>query len=72
MKPGKPLTFARIIVDSKQNKLSKPILAFGFPGNPVSCIVCFNVFAVPAIRKLFGWPNPQLQRLLLIHFLTYN
>ncbi|XP_074556443.1 molybdopterin biosynthesis protein CNX1 isoform X1 [Curcuma longa] len=62
MKPGKPLTFARIIADSKQNKLSKPILAFGFPGNPVSCIVCFNVFAVPAIRKLFGWSNPQLQR----------
>ncbi|WOL15575.1 molybdopterin biosynthesis protein CNX1 [Canna indica] len=62
MKPGKPLTFAQIIVNSENNKLAKPILAFGFPGNPVSCIVCFNLFAVPAIRHLSGWLNPQLQR----------
>ncbi|XP_065030853.1 molybdopterin biosynthesis protein CNX1-like isoform X1 [Musa acuminata AAA Group] len=62
MKPGKPLTFAQITTNSKNIKLSKPVLAFGFPGNPVSCLVCFNLFAVPAIRHLSGWANPQLQR----------
>ncbi|RWW45229.1 hypothetical protein BHE74_00048950 [Ensete ventricosum] len=64
MKPGKPLTFAQITANSKNIKLSKPVLAFGFPGNPVSCLVCFNLFAVPAIRHLSGWANPQLQRFI--------
>ena len=72
MKPGKPLTFAQITTNSKNIKLSKPVLAFGFPGNPVSCLVCFNLFAVPAIRHLSGWANPQLQRSLFIHSLQYN
>ncbi|XP_010926610.2 molybdopterin biosynthesis protein CNX1 isoform X1 [Elaeis guineensis] len=62
MKPGKPLTFAQITIKSKENKLAKPVLAFGLPGNPVSCLVCFNLFVVPAIRHLSGWLNPQLQR----------
>eukprot|EP00257_Ricinus_communis_P025126 XP_025012540.1 molybdopterin biosynthesis protein CNX1 isoform X1 [Ricinus communis] len=62
MKPGKPLMFAEI--DSKsQNNASEKILAFGLPGNPVSCLVCFHLFVVPAIRQLAGWANPYLQRL---------
>ncbi|XP_058093596.1 molybdopterin biosynthesis protein CNX1 isoform X2 [Magnolia sinica] len=62
MKPGKPLTFAEI--KSTDEKAAKNILAFGLPGNPVSCLVCFHVFAVPAIRRLAGWENPHLQRVL--------
>ncbi|XP_008787719.1 molybdopterin biosynthesis protein CNX1 [Phoenix dactylifera] len=62
MKPGKPLMFAQITIKSKENKLAKTVLAFGLPGNPVSCLVCFNLFVVPAIRHLSGWSNPQLQR----------
>lgn len=61
MKPGKPLTFAEIATQDK-SKPSKTVLAFGLPGNPVSCMVCFNLFVVPAIRLHSGWSNPHLQR----------
>ncbi|XP_050223195.1 molybdopterin biosynthesis protein CNX1-like [Mercurialis annua] len=63
MKPGKPLTFAEI--DSKLTEKNAPekILAFGLPGNPVSCLVCFHLFVIPAIRHLAGWGNPHLLRL---------
>jgi len=66
MKPGKPLTFAQIIALSKNGKDAKKVLAFGLPGNPVSCSVCFHLFTVPAIRHLSGWSNPHLQRLLRV------
>ncbi|KAL7202896.1 hypothetical protein ACSBR1_034367 [Camellia fascicularis] len=62
MKPGKPLTFSEIIPDSPNNGTAKKILAFGLPGNPVSCLVCFHLFVVPAIRYLAGWANPHLPR----------
>uniref|UniRef100_A0A453D5B2 Molybdopterin biosynthesis protein CNX1 n=2 Tax=Aegilops tauschii subsp. strangulata TaxID=200361 RepID=A0A453D5B2_AEGTS len=61
MKPGKPLTFAEI-TSNDPTKPSKTALAFGLPGNPVSCMVCFNLFVVPAIRLVSGWSNPHLQR----------
>ncbi|XP_049399476.1 molybdopterin biosynthesis protein CNX1 isoform X1 [Solanum stenotomum] len=61
MKPGKPLTFAEILPRSSDRTSSK-ILAFGLPGNPVSCLVCFHLFVVPAIRHLSGWANPHLPR----------
>uniref|UniRef100_A0A0E0KWA5 Molybdopterin biosynthesis protein CNX1 n=1 Tax=Oryza punctata TaxID=4537 RepID=A0A0E0KWA5_ORYPU len=61
MKPGKPLTFAEIVTKDT-SKPSKKVLAFGLPGNPVSCVVCFNLFVVPAIRSLSGWSNPHLPR----------
>lgn len=63
MKPGKPLAFAEITTQDT-SKPSKTVLAFGLPGNPVSCMVCFNLFVVPAIRLLSGWSNPHLQRSL--------
>ncbi|PHU29421.1 Molybdopterin biosynthesis protein CNX1 [Capsicum chinense] len=61
MKPGKPLTFAEILPRSSDRTSSK-ILAFGLPGNPVSCSVCFHLFVVPAIRHISGWANPHLPR----------
>jgi len=61
MKPGKPLTFATI--QDKGTPATNPTLVFGLPGNPVSSLVTFHLFVVPAIRKLAGWPDPQLQRL---------
>ncbi|KAF7831565.1 molybdopterin biosynthesis protein CNX1 [Senna tora] len=39
--------------------LENNILTFGLPGNPVSSLVCFHLFVVPAIRNLAGWPNPH-------------
>ncbi|RAL45935.1 hypothetical protein DM860_006089 [Cuscuta australis] len=61
MKPGKPLVFAEILPRSADNT-SNTILAFGLPGNPVSCLVCFHLFVVPAIRHLSGWTHPHLPR----------
>ncbi|KAH7876491.1 uncharacterized protein C8R40DRAFT_1100302 [Lentinula edodes] len=59
IKPGKPTTFAIIPVDASNNasgdtsKMFKPL--FALPGNPASALVTFNVFVVPALRKLGGW-----------------
>ena len=30
------------------------------PGNPVSCLVTFYLFVVPALRKMAGWKDPHL------------
>lgn len=58
MKPGKPLWFGVLP--------AKPIdkLVFGLPGNPVSTLVCFELFVRPALAKLagrapLGFPNSQ-------------
>lgn len=64
MKPGKPVTFAEINSKPVENVMSEKILAFGLPGNPVSCLVCFHLFVIPAIRHLSGWANPRPLRLL--------
>ncbi|KAL3828909.1 hypothetical protein ACJIZ3_017711 [Penstemon smallii] len=62
MKPGKPLTFAEILPGSTESRAENKILAFGLPGNPVSCLVCFHLFVVPAIRLITGWTHPHLPR----------
>ncbi|KAE8731581.1 Molybdopterin biosynthesis protein CNX1 [Hibiscus syriacus] len=62
MKPGKPLTFAEINLNQAENAPVNKVLAFGLPGNPVSCLVCFHLFVVPTIRLLAGWTNPHLLR----------
>lgn len=56
MKPGKPVTFATAEYQGKRR------LIFGLPGNPVSSLVTFYLFAVPALRKMAGWRNPELRR----------
>ncbi|KAJ2489916.1 hypothetical protein IWW37_003610 [Coemansia sp. RSA 2050] len=45
MKPSKPTTFAT----TPEGKF-----IFALPGNPVSALVAFHMFAAPAIRKLAG------------------
>lgn len=44
MKPGKPVLFGKL----------KNTLVFGLPGNPVSSMVAFDQFVLPAIYKLQG------------------
>ncbi|KAL6499686.1 calnexin Cnx1 [Orobanche gracilis] len=61
-KPGKPLTFAEVLPISTEGTTGNRILAFGLPGNPVSCLVCFHLFVVPAIRHLSGLTQPHLPR----------
>ncbi|CAD5122882.1 DgyrCDS11282 [Dimorphilus gyrociliatus] len=46
MKPGKPTCFATLMHEGKKK------LIFCLPGNPVSAIVTFNLYIVPALKKM--------------------
>jgi gephyrin len=37
------------------------VLVFALPGNPVSSLVTFQLFALPALRSLAGHPQPNLR-----------
>jgi molybdopterin molybdotransferase len=52
MKPGKPLAFGMFKRDD-----GKKIPHLGLPGNPVSSMISFEVFARPAILKMMGRSN---------------
>jgi len=54
MKPGKPLAFGQI----------KGTPHLGLPGNPVSSMITFELFARPAILKMMGkknWSQPTIE-----------
>jgi molybdopterin molybdotransferase len=53
MKPGKPLAYG----------LAGDVPVFGLPGNPVSAMVNFVVFARPVLRRMLGDARPDLPRL---------
>lgn len=57
LRPGKPLWFG-IKRDEAANRTS---LVFGLPGNPVSSLVCFELFVRPAIAALAGHGFVQLE-----------
>ncbi len=52
MKPGKPLAFGMFKRDD-----GKKIPNLGVPGNPVSSMITFEVFARPAILRMMGRSN---------------
>jgi len=52
MKPGKPLAFGMF-----RRSDGKEIPHLGLPGNPVSSMITFEVFARPAILKMLGRNN---------------
>jgi len=54
LKPGKPLWFG-VRSESEQGGRC---LVFGLPGNPVSSLVCFELFVKPALRCLQGLKQP--------------
>lgn len=49
LRPGKPLTFG----------IRGDALVFGLPGNPVSTLVCFELFVRPALLALQGAVDPR-------------
>src|SRR4029078_2392784 len=57
LKPGKTLWFGH-----KLRCEGHETLVFGLPGNPVSSLVCFELFVRPAIQKLRGLPPIGLRR----------
>jgi molybdopterin molybdotransferase len=58
LKPGKPLWFGY------KDEGSHQALVFGLPGNPVSSLVCFELFVRPAIEKMRGLEPSGLQRIV--------
>ena len=48
VKPGKPISFG----------VRNGTLVFGLPGNPVSSLVCFELFVRPAVQALQGVRDP--------------
>jgi len=56
MKPGKPLAFGTIKGIGKAGK-TRNIPQLGLPGNPVSSMVTFELFARPAILRMMGKKN---------------
>ena len=56
MKPGKPLAFGTFRGVAKNGK-PKRVPHLGLPGNPVSSMVTFELFARPAMLKMMGKKN---------------
>lgn len=54
LKPGKPVFFGIL-----RRSEAPATLVFGLPGNPASSLVCFDLFARPAIRMLAGRPRDE-------------
>jgi len=63
LRPGKPLWFG------VKNNGPRRVLIFGLPGNPVSSLVCFELFVRPAIASLSGrgFNHPPTVRARLSH-----
>jgi molybdopterin molybdotransferase len=52
LKPGKPVWFGRRSIDDA----GKANYVFGLPGNPVSSLVCCELFVRTALKRLMGEP----------------
>jgi len=81
IRPGQPLYFGRL---DRSLPANRPLLpgslaanrpnawVFGLPGNPVSSLVCCELFVKPALRRLAGLtevrPQPLYARLQQPHF----
>ena len=52
IRPAKPFAFGVV----------KGVPVFGLPGNPVSSMVSFELFARPALRQMMGNPDPDRPR----------
>jgi molybdopterin molybdotransferase len=71
MKPGKPVLFGTGAREGDNSFSSLTPLVFGLPGNPVSSLVCCELFVRPAIRRLAGHADadpPPLQAALAEDF----
>lgn len=53
IKPAKPFAFGTM----------GRVPVFGLPGNPVSSLVSFELFARPALRRMAGWADPDVRLL---------
>lgn len=61
MRPGKPLAFGTFAAGDRR------VPHIGFPGNPVSSMLSFELFARPAVFKMMGrqdWQRPTVRAVL--------
>lgn len=69
LKPGKPIWYGAL--DARQSSDGRPHFVFGLPGNPVSSMVCFELFVRTAINVLAGvepsLPQPVRARMAAEH-----
>jgi len=65
LKPGKPVWFGVL-----RREQAAPTLVFGLPGNPVSTLVCFELFVRPALAIAAGLPCDCWYRARLTAALT--
>jgi molybdopterin molybdotransferase len=66
VKPGKPVWFG--VRDDGDSEC----LVFGLPGNPVSSMVCFELFARPVIGRLLGLDSPFPDRVSCVLSADYH
>lgn len=59
VKPGRPMIFGQLDREANDGEIAH-CLYFGLPGNPVAAMVCFLLYAQPALLKLAGanWSAP--------------
>ncbi len=58
-RPGKPLAYCR------GGSASDPRVWFALPGNPVSSLICFHRYVLPALRRMLGAPDCEPARVTL-------
>ncbi|KAL3662742.1 hypothetical protein V7S43_012145 [Phytophthora oleae] len=66
MKPGKPTTFATLVVQSKRK------LVFALPGNPVSSFTTCHLLVHPALNRLRGLPMSKCHHTKVYAALTHQ
>ena len=63
IRPAKPLAFGVVPGPAGRDDLGpRRVPVFGLPGNPVSSLVSFELFARPALRRLAGHPEERWHR----------
>jgi molybdopterin biosynthesis enzyme len=66
IRPAKPLAFGVVTgpggAGGDEDPAPRRVPVFGLPGNPVSSLVSFELFARPALRRLAGHPEGRWHR----------
>ncbi len=65
IRPAKPFAFG-VLASPTDADPERRVPVFGLPGNPVSSLVSFELFARPALRQMMGHASPERQRLAAI------
>jgi len=61
IRPAKPLAFGTVTATGPDGS-ARLVPVFGLPGNPVSSVVSFELFARPGLRKMMGRTADDLDR----------